>query len=172
VAVVGEEADAYVLTPTDPAIQQALVAAAAADAAPVLAAPPVVAAVPVAPGGGVMVDSAAPATVASLAPPPVMLPPATAAEVAGNYAVLRQTRDTGCMVTLDAPGSHAEARAKLAPACRDQGIVIFDPAGWKLAKGQIVLMAKKGHAAVLTRQQDRTWATTPVKGPALVLKRL
>ena len=63
------------------------------------------------------------------------------ADVAGRYAVLREAgRDTGCMVTLD-----ASSKAFLAPACRDQGIVIFDPTAWRLAGGRLVLVARKGH---------------------------
>lgn len=97
------------------------------------------------------------------------------AEVAGRYAVLRdKTRDTGCMVTLDdkAHGPGATFKARLAPACRDQGIVIFDPVGWQMAHGQLVLTARKGHTTELIIQDDNSWMNDPKKGKTLSLKKI
>jgi hypothetical protein len=74
-------------------------------------------------------------------------------DVAGRYAVLREAgRDTGCMVTLD-----ISSKAFLSPACRDQGIVIFDPTAWRMAGGRLVIVARKGHTAQLDLQADGTW---------------
>ena len=63
----------------------------------------------------------------------------TAADIAGRYAVMREKHDTGCMLTLDdkTRGKVGGDRAQLAPGCRDQGIVIFDPVGWRLVKGEL-----------------------------------
>ncbi|MGI3901933.1 MAG: AprI/Inh family metalloprotease inhibitor [Janthinobacterium lividum] len=97
------------------------------------------------------------------------------AEVAGRFAVLRdKTRDTGCMVTLDdkARGPGVTLKARLAPACRDQGIVIFDPIGWQMEAGKLVLTARKGHTTALDHQEDGTWMNEPKKGKALSLKRI
>ena len=79
-------------------------------------------------------------------------------DLAGRYAVLREKRDTGCMVTLDNT-SHAKGgdRAQLAPGCRDQGIVVFDPSAWQVVKGELVLTARAGHKTKLERQEDGTW---------------
>jgi hypothetical protein len=75
------------------------------------------------------------------------------ADVAGRYEVLREGgRDTGCMVTLD-----ASSKAFLAPACRDQGIVIFDPVGWRIVGSRLTLTARKGHTTQLDLQTDGTW---------------
>lgn len=93
--------------------------------------------------------------------------PVRPADVVGRYAVLRSGgRDTGCMVTLD-----ANTKAFLAPACRDQGIVIFDPASWRLIGGRLVLTARKGHTAKLDMQPDGTWLKDPKDGAALMLKK-
>ena len=50
------------------------------------------------------------------------------------------------MLTLESqakgPGGK---KASLAPGCRDQGIVIFDPAGWQIVNGRLMLTARKGH---------------------------
>jgi hypothetical protein len=96
-------------------------------------------------------------------------------DLAGRYAVLRdENKDTGCMITLDDKTRAAKGgfKATLAPACRDQGIVIFDPMGWQLAGGRLVLTARKGHTTHLDLQQDSTWAKDPKEGKALSLKKL
>ena len=84
----------------------------------------------------------------------------TAAEIAGRYAVMREKHDTGCMLTLDdkTRGKTGGDRAQLAPGCRDQGIVIFDPVGWRLVKGELVLTARAGHTAKLGPVGDDKWA--------------
>lgn len=112
------------------------------------------------------------ATPAHKSPPPSR--PVTTAEVAGHYAVIRSGKDTGCMVTLDDKerGPKESMKARLAPACGDQGIVIFDPAGWELAHNRLVLIARKGHSTELNQQDDGTWANAPARGRVLVLKRL
>ena len=81
-------------------------------------------------------------------------------DVAGRYIILREGgRDVGCMLTLDdkarAPGG--DLKAQLAPACRDQGIVVFDPVAWRVERGRLVLTARKGHAATFEKQSDGAW---------------
>ncbi|MGH6840509.1 MAG: AprI/Inh family metalloprotease inhibitor, partial [Methylocella sp.] len=62
------------------------------------------------------------------------------------------------MLTLDRRARAAGGeRAFLAPGCRDQGIVIFDPAGWQIVNGRLVLTARKGHKTHLDAQPDGTW---------------
>jgi hypothetical protein len=96
-------------------------------------------------------------------------------DLGGRYAVLRDgNKDTGCMITLDDKTRAAKGgfKATLAPACRDQGIVIFDPMGWQLTGGRLVLTARKGHTTHLDLQQDSTWAKDPKEGKGLSLKKL
>jgi hypothetical protein len=81
-------------------------------------------------------------------------------EIAGRYAVLREEgKDTLCMVTLfDTARGRGYYRAQLAPACRDNGIVIFDPIAWSIDnKGHISLQARKGHKMVLERDANSVW---------------
>lgn len=168
------EGDVYALTPTSPALQDEL-RAAGQDAVAPPARPPVVSEPAAAEGVLVDTGSGAKARVPRKAEPEPapLLPPATPETVAGNYAVLRQDRDTGCMVTLEPGRASGGLRARLAPACRDQGIVIFDPVAWQLARGsELVLTARKGHTTALTRRDGKTWANSPPHGAALVLKRL
>lgn len=93
---------------------------------------------------------------------------------AGRYAILREgSNDTGCMLILNsAAKAKARGKASLAPGCRDQGIVIFDPSSWRLAAGRLVLTARKGHETHLDRQPDGTWKKDPKEGKTLSLKRL
>lgn len=95
-------------------------------------------------------------------------------EVAGRYYIFREGgKDTGCLLTLD---DHTAGlggnKAALAPACRDQGLVIFDPAGWRIVGGRLVLTARKGHTTHLDLQEDGTWTKDPHEGKMLILKKL
>jgi hypothetical protein len=105
---------------------------------------------------------------------PARAAPVTVSGTAGNYAVLRGDRDTGCMVTLDEKGRGPKGslRAHLAPACRDQGIVIFDPLGWQLQGQGLVLTARKGHTVTLQMNADGLWVKQPEDMKGLTLKRL
>jgi hypothetical protein len=96
-------------------------------------------------------------------------------EIAGRYSVLREGgKDSGCMITLDAKarGLKGGNKALLAPACRDQGIVIFDPVGWTMEKGRLKLTARKGHHAIFEQKGDGTWEKDPKEGKALSLKKM
>jgi hypothetical protein len=95
-------------------------------------------------------------------------------ELAGRYAILREKgRDTGCMLTLDDKTRvRGGDRAALAPACRDQGIVVFDPVAWQIVNGRLVLTAKAGHVTHLDKQEDGTWLKDPSEGKSLSLKKL
>jgi len=94
-------------------------------------------------------------------------------DAAGRYSILREAgKDTGCMLTLDdKSAAKGGFKASLAPACRDQGIVIFDPVGWRLAGGRLELTARKGHSAQFDLQPDGTWLKDPKQGKGLGLKK-
>jgi Protease inhibitor Inh len=99
---------------------------------------------------------------------------AAPADAAGRYSILRDGgKDTGCMLTLDNQAkATGRKKASLAPGCRDQGIVIFDPVGWQIVAGRLVLTARKGHKTHLDAQPDGTWKKDPKEGKGLTLKRL
>lgn len=99
--------------------------------------------------------------------------PLRVSDAAGRYTVLRESaRDTGCMLTLDdKSAAKGGFRASLAPACRDQGIVIFDPVGWRLTGGRLELTARKGHTASFDLQPDGSWLKDPKQGKSLGLKK-
>lgn len=90
-----------------------------------------------------------------------------AADVAGRYAVLRNGKETGCMLTLETN------KAQLAPACRDNGLVIFDPKGWSVAGGKLQLKARKGHSAAFEMDKEGVWQRDSKDGgKPLALKKM
>ena len=97
-------------------------------------------------------------------------------EIAGRYAVLREDdKDTLCMVTLsEAARGRGMYRAQLAPACRDNGVVIFDPLGWTIDRGRIALQARKGHKMLMERDENGVWrrAAGDPKARPLSLRRI
>lgn len=98
----------------------------------------------------------------------------TTKAIAGRYALLRQGgKDTGCRLTLAAPAAGTRGgKGRLAPACRDKGVVIFDPASWQIAKGDLVLKARKGQTTDFDLQADGTWRKDPKSGKPLTLKKM
>ena len=101
------------------------------------------------------------------AKPAVNAVPLRGSEQAGRYNLFREDhKDTGCLVTLDdrTRGPSGTFKAVLAPACRDQGLVIFDPVGWNMERNRIGLLARKGHFAYFELQSDGYWRRDPKEG--------
>jgi hypothetical protein len=94
--------------------------------------------------------------------------------VGGRYMILRaEDKDTGCMLTLDDRArGRGGFRAQLAPACRDNGLVVFDPIGWSVEHGRLALTARKGHKAYFELDAGGIWRRDPKEGKSLSLKRL
>ena len=87
-------------------------------------------------------------------------PSVPAGEIPGRYSVLREgNKDTGCMLTLQ-PGG----KAQLAPACRDNGIQVFDPVSWSYAGGKLMLRARKGHHANFEYTAEQSWQKDSKEG--------
>jgi len=122
---------------------------------------------PAAPKPAPIVEKPAPAQAPVAAPAQSAAATARPNDVAGRYIILREGgKDVGCMLTLDdkARGPGGDLKAQLAPACRDQGIVVFDPVAWRVERGRLVLTARKGHAATFDKQADGAWWKDPAEG--------
>lgn len=161
------------MTPVDAAQAAAVSAALSSDAAP----PddgPIIALTPQDPLAANPVETRATASVVAQAVPTKAATASMARGAAGRYAVMRGDRDTGCMVTLDsdARGPKNGFKARLAPACRDQGIIVFDPLGWQVEAGHLVLTARKGHTIRLDKDETGVWIKMPKDVKALGLKPL
>jgi hypothetical protein len=110
--------------------------------------------------------AAAPAPNAPVIAPAVNTP-VKQADLVGRYAILRDgNKDTLCMLTLEsaARGPRGTFKAQLAPACRDQGVVVFEPMGWQLERNKLVLTARKGHKATFELTADGSWQKDPKEG--------
>jgi Protease inhibitor Inh len=117
----------------------------------------------------------APANAAKMPPKPsahalTMKP----ADVAARYMLERAGgKDADCLLILDnqtkAPGGY---KASLAPGCRDEGIMIFDPVGWRLVADRLVLTARRGYTTHFDLQPDGTWRKDASEGKPLILKKL
>ena len=93
------------------------------------------------------------------------------AEAAGRYAILRaEDKDTGCMLTLEQRPASGGFKAQLAPACRDNGLVVFDPVAWNLDHGRLSLIARKGHKAHFDRESGGIWRRDAKEGKELSLR--
>ena len=113
--------------------------------------------------------AAAPAAAQPNAPviAPAVNTPVKQADMVGRYAILRDgNKDTLCMLTLEssARGPRGTLKAQLAPACRDQGVVVFEPMGWQLERNKLVLTARKGHKATFELTADGSWQKDPKEG--------
>lgn len=161
------------MTPVD-AAQAAAADAALSGTAALPDYGPIIALTPQDPAAANPVAMRATASVVAQAAPTKAATASLAREAAGRYAVMRGDRDTGCMVTLDsdARGPKNGFKARLAPACRDQGIVIFDPLGWQVEAGHLVLTARKGHTIRLDKDETGVWIKMPKDVKALGLKPL
>lgn len=104
-------------------------------------------------------------------PTPVDPALAPAAEsLPGRYALMRQPGREACRLVL-APVSGGQASAAFEGPCRDTGLTIFDPVGWRYAGGRLTLVARKGHGVDLVFE-DGQWRKDPAVGAPLMMRKL
>jgi hypothetical protein len=107
----------------------------------------------------------------ALPPDPSKLAPVDAKTVPGNYGVARDKGRPICSITLTARPSRAGAyAAEIAGGCLDAGLKIFDPVAWRIDRGRLVLIAKKGHETAFVPMSDGTWSKEPVGNSPMFLK--
>lgn len=133
--------------------------------------------------------SLVPLQIAAMRPPEPAAPPAAAPEagapaqvaapppegpVPGLYALDRAAERDVCRIELSPPAADtkAYAAAQLLPGCRDSGMTVFDPAGWRFAGGHMTLKARRGHAVNLVALGDGRWRRDPDIGFTLVLRKV
>ncbi len=93
-------------------------------------------------------------------------------DAAGRYAIWRGDKDTGCMLTLENRVVSGGLKAQLSPACRDNGLVIFDPINWALDRGRLTLTARLGHKNHFDRLPSGGWRRDGKEGKELILRPL
>jgi hypothetical protein len=88
----------------------------------------------------------------------------------GRYAVMRQQNREACRVVLTAAPNEPAPAAFEGP-CRDTGLTIFDPVGWRYAGGRLTLVARKGHGVDLVFENGQ-WRKDPAVGAPLMMRKL
>jgi hypothetical protein len=106
-----------------------------------------------------------------LPPDPSKLAPVDPKTVPGNYGVAREKGRPICSITLSSRPARAGAYgAEIAGGCLDAGLKIFDPVAWRIDRGRLVLIAKKGHETAFVPMSDGTWSKDPVGTSPMFLK--
>ncbi len=109
---------------------------------------------------------------ASLSAPDAMRPrPRLAPEVLGPglYTLDRFVEKDTCRIRLVSGGEEMRA-VEMQEGCRDGGLAVFDPVGWRFAEGRLTLVARKGHTVDLVAVGDGRWRRDPEVGTTFVLR--
>jgi|APCry1669190288_1035285.scaffolds.fasta_scaffold32259_2 hypothetical protein len=98
----------------------------------------------------------------------------TPKDLEGRYGLLRQgMKDTGCLITLGMKNNKELAgQAQLAPACRDEGLVLFDPISWRIDHSKLILRARLGHETAFYQKSTDLWSKLDEKGLELFIRKL
>lgn len=110
---------------------------------------------------------------ATAAQRPTVVDPArapAAESLPGRYVLMRQPGREACRLVL-APASGGQASAAFDGPCRDTGLTIFDPVGWRYAGGRLTLIARRGHGVDLVFE-DGHWRKDPAVGAPLMMRKL
>jgi Protease inhibitor Inh len=95
-------------------------------------------------------------------------------DITGRYALLRaQNKDTGCLLTIQpADKEPLTGHAQLSPACRDQGLVIYDPVSWRMDKSTFILKSRQGHETAFYQKAPKIWTKVDERGLTLLLQKM
>jgi hypothetical protein len=101
------------------------------------------------------------------------LPPLRSDALVGLYGVAREKNKPICSLDLAATpikktGTFA---AKLSGGCIDPGLKVFDPIAWRIDKGHLVLIARKGHEQGFAQGADGVFTKDPPSGAQLFLRK-
>ncbi|MFO1146927.1 MAG: AprI/Inh family metalloprotease inhibitor [Alsobacter sp.] len=123
-----------------------------------------------APPAGAQVAAAATAPAAAA---PAELAPIRPEAVVGLYGVAREKNKPICSIDLtNRPLRKAGVFvASLSGGCIDPGLKVFDPVGWRVEKGRLFLIAKKGHEQGFAPGPDGVFSKDPPSGAQLFLRK-
>lgn len=107
--------------------------------------------------------------VVAVRPPSVRLSPALVAP--GLYTLDRFVEKDVCRLRL-VPGGDDTRAVEIQEGCRDGGLAVFDPVGWRFSGGRLTLVARKGHTVDLVPVGDGRWRRDPEVGTTFVLRRV
>jgi len=101
-------------------------------------------------------------------------PMRTADDMAGDWAVARTAGKPICMLTLaNSPASPAgpdPLALKVKPGC-DAAVTRFNPAGWRMDQGELVLLSQRGETWQFEENDANTWQRVPESTDPILLVR-
>ncbi|HEY8267336.1 MAG TPA: protease inhibitor Inh/omp19 family protein [Xanthobacteraceae bacterium] len=93
------------------------------------------------------------------------------ADLIGNWNIARPTGTATCqLVFTDQPSDDEGFKLSVQPGC-DATLLRFDPASWRLERGDVVLQSKQGERLRFGKQEGGDWAKVPELPTPLVMKR-
>ena len=93
------------------------------------------------------------------------------ADLVGNWNIARPTGTAVCqLVFTDQPSQDEGFQLSVQPGC-DATLLRFDPASWRLERGDVVLQSKQGERLRFGKQEGGDWAKVPELPRPLVMKR-
>lgn len=93
------------------------------------------------------------------------------ADLIGNWNIARPNGTTICrLVFTDQPSQDEGFQISVQPGC-DATLLRFDPASWRLERGDVVLQSKQGERLRFGKQEGGDWAKVPELPRPLMMKR-
>jgi len=93
------------------------------------------------------------------------------ADMIGNWNISRPNGTTVCqLVFTDQPSQDEGFQLSVQPDC-DATLLRFDPASWRLERGDVVLQSKQGERLRFGKQEGGDWAKVPELPRPLVMAR-
>jgi len=96
--------------------------------------------------------------------------PKTAAEIKGEWSVIRRTGRVICALTLSDAAAGEEFAVRVQPGC-DPVVVRFAPATWQMDRGEIVLRSANGQSWRFEEIEDSRWQRVPATANPLLMTR-
>jgi protease inhibitor Inh len=97
-------------------------------------------------------------------------PSRTAAEVTGEWSIVRRAGKPICGLTLSDTAAGEDFAVRVRPPC-DAFVTRFAPATWQVERGEIVLKAAKGNPWRFEEQDANTWQRVPATADPVLLVR-
>jgi hypothetical protein len=97
--------------------------------------------------------------------------PRTAAQMAGEWSIVRRAGKPICALTLSNAASGEDFVVRVQPPC-DALVTRFAPATWQMDRGELVLKAANGRAWRFEEAEDSKWQRVPnTADPVLMMRK-
>ena len=97
-------------------------------------------------------------------------PPKTAAQIAGEWSLVRRTGAPICALTLSNESAGTEFTVRVRPPC-DPVVTRFAPVSWQIDRGEIVLHSADGRSWRFEEQEDAKWHRIPEAATPILMVR-